>query len=148
MLSSISRRLLGAPAALLVVVLAAAACGSAVPDHGRSPVRAVGQTTYFAQYGVSTHAYKPRRLNPSVDGSLFVQHMRWTTWDARKAVGTGVAHVNDCRPSCAEGHYSSYRVTVRLTRPRHLCGSRFFTTIRVSGSGYRTYGHRSGVGCQ
>ena len=142
------RHLLGAPACLLLAAATAVACQSSAPDHARVVDRAPSQKTYFAQYGVSTHAYKPRRLNPSVDGSLYVQGMQWTVWDDRQAVGDGIAHVNDCNPDCADGHYTEYRVTVRLAQPRELCGSRFFTSIRVRGPGYRTYARGSGVACR
>ncbi len=149
MRSSTSRRLLGAPAALLLAAATAVGCQSSSPDHAATMVRDMSQTTtYFAQYGVSGHAYMPRRLNPSVDGSLYVTGMHWTRWDDRRAVGRGLAHVNDCKPDCADGHYATYRVTVHLAKPRELCGSRFFTTIRVQGSGYHTFAHRPGVGCR
>ena len=141
------RHLLGAPACLLLAATAVA-CQSSGPDHARVSDRATSQTTYFAQYGVSTHAYKPRRLNPSVDGSLYLRGMQWTVWDDRRAAGDGIAHVNDCNPDCADGHYTTYRVTVRLARPRELCGSRFFTTFRVKGSGYHTDARWSGVACR
>ena len=142
------RQLLGAPACLLLAAATAVACQGSVPDHAHVIDRATSQPAYFAQYGVSTHAYKPRRLNPSVDGSLYVRGMRWTVWDDRHAAGDGIAHVNDCHPDCADGHYARYRVTVRLAQPRRLCGSRFFTTLRVRGSGYHTYARRSGVACR
>ena len=61
--------------------------------------------------------------------------MRWTVWDDRHAAGVGIAHVNDCRPDCADGHYARYRVTVRLAHPRKFCGSRFFTTLPRAGAG-------------
>ena len=142
------RQLLGAPTCLLLAAATAVACQSSVPNHAHVIDRATSQPAYFAQYGVSTHAYKPRRLNPSVDGSLYVRGMRWTVWDDRQAAGDGIAHVNDCDPDCADGHYTQYRVTVRLARPRRLCGSRFFTTLRVRGSGYHTYARRSGIACR
>jgi hypothetical protein len=146
------RRLVGTPAALLLVAGTTVACHGSSPTHAHaaSPPAggATGQRTYFPQYGVDTRAYRPRRVNASVDGSLYVTGMHWTAWDARTAAGTGVAHVNDCKPNCAAGHYATYRVTVRLSQPEELCGSRFFTTLRVRGSGYRTFGHRTGVGCQ
>ena len=142
------RHLLGAPACLLLAAATAVACQSSGPDHAHVSDRATSQTAYFAQFGVSTHAYKPRRLNPSVDGSLFVRGMQWTVWDDRQAAGDGIAHVNDCKPDCADGHYATYRVTVRLAQPRELCGSRFFTAIRVRGPGYHTYARRPGVACR
>ena len=148
MCSSTSRHLLGTPVALLLAAATAVACQSSAPRPGHAQDSAPSQPTYVAQYGVSTHAYKPHRLNPSVDGSLFIGGMRWTAWDDRDAVGDGVAHVNDCKPDCADGRYTTYRVSVRLARPRELCGSRFFTSIRVRGSGYHTSAHWSGVGCR
>ena len=148
MRSSTSRHLLGTSAGLLLVAATAVACQSSTPDHAHVVDRSGSQTTYVAQYGVSTHAYKPHRLNPSVDGSLYVGGMQWTVWDDRRAVGEGVAHVNDCNPDCADGHYTQHRVTVRLAHPRELCGSRFFTSMRVEGSGYRTHAHGLGIGCR
>lgn len=152
MRSSTLRRLLGAPACLLLAAATLVACQGADPDNVRAtdPTtdRTQSETTYFGQYGVSTHAYQPPRLNPSVDGSLFMRGMQWTVWDDRHAVGRGIAHVNDCDPSCADGHYATYPVTVRLSRPRELCGSRFFTAIRVRGPGYHTGGHWQGVACR
>ena len=148
MRASTFRHLLGAPACLVLAAATAVACQSSDPNHAQVIDRAANQTTYFAQYGVSTHAYKPRRLNPSVDGSLYVRGMQWTVWDDRQAAGDGIAHVNDCKPDCADGHYATYRVTVRLAQPRELCGSRFFTTIHVRGSGYHTNARRSGVACR
>lgn len=151
MRSSTSRLRPGRPAAVLVAVAAmavAAACQSSAPDHARATERSAGQRTYVAQYGLSTHAYKPSSLNPSVDGSLYVRGMRWTVWDDHEAIGRGVAHVNDCRPDCADGHYAQHRVTVRLSSPRELCGSRFFTAIGMHGSGYHTYARKPGLQCQ
>ena len=148
MRTSTFRQLLGPPACLLLAAVTAVACQSSVPHRAHVVDRAARPPAYFAQYGVSTHAYKPRRLNPSVDGSLYVRGMQWIVWDDRQATGRGIAHVNDCRPDCADGHYAQYRVTVRLARPRRLCGSRFFTTLRVKGSGYHTYAHRPAVACR
>lgn len=148
MRSSTSRRRLGAVAGMLLAAATAVACQSSVSQHVRAVDRTTDRTTYFAQYGVSTHAYKPGRLNPSVDGSLYVAGVRWTTWNDRTALGDGIAHVNDCKPDCADGHYATYRVTVRLARPRDVCGSRFFTAIRVRGPGYRTHAQGLGIGCR
>jgi hypothetical protein len=148
MRTSTVRHLLATPACLLLAAAAAVGCQGPASHEVHAIDRATSRPTYVAQYGVSTHASEPRRLNPSVDGSLFVARMRWTVWDDRYAAGVGIAHVNDCRPDCADGHYARYRVTVRLAHPRTFCGSRFFTTLRVQGPGYHTYAHRSGVACR
>jgi hypothetical protein len=148
MRSSTLRRLLGAPACLLLAAATAVACQGSDPSIVHATDGATSQTTYFAQFGVDTHAVEPRRLNPSVDGSLYVKGMQWTVWDDRRAAGHGTAHVNDCLPDCADGHYTAYPVTVRLARPRELCGSRFFTAMRVRGPGYHTSAQGLGIGCR
>jgi len=147
MRSSSLPSLVGTATGLLVVAVTAVACGSSAPNHARADAGSSTPKVYFAQYGADTHAYRPSRLNPSVDGSLYVSGMRWRVWNDREAVGAGVAHVNDCDPDCADGHYATHPVTVRLAGPRELCGSRFFTSISVEGPGYHTFAHRPGVGC-
>lgn len=158
MRTSTWRHLLGAPAGVLVVGATAIACQSSAPatvhavDNGPSETTSrtttPSVTTYFPQYGASgRRAYEPRRLNPSVDGSLYLTRVHWTVWNNRHAVGTGIAHVNDCTPSCAMGHDATHRVTVRLSHPRRLCKRRFFMTISVRGSRYHTYAHWPGVSC-
>jgi hypothetical protein len=132
-----------APSTTASVAPTGSGSASAPPSASSAAAR-----TYFAQYGTSTHAYKPRRLNPSVDGSLYVRQVHWQVWNSHRAVGRGIAHVNDCMPDCADGHYTTYRVTVQLSRPRELCGSRFFLGFRLTGSGYRTSAHWFGVGCR
>ena len=148
MRSTTSHHLLGTPVALLLAAVTAVGCQSSSPHPARAHDPTPSQPTYFAQYGVSTHAYKPRRLNPSVDGSLVLRGLTWTACNAREATGTGVAHFNDCKPNCAAGTYTTHRVSVRLAHPRKLCGSRFFTSFRVRGSGYHTYARWSGVVCR
>lgn len=50
------------------------------------------------------------------DANFYVDHLRWTTWGARGAVGKGIAHRNDCTPNCAAGHFHSSAMTVRLSK--------------------------------
>lgn len=47
------------------------------------------------------------------DGNFYVDHLRWTTWGPRSAVGKGIAQRNDCTPNCAAGHFHSSAMTVR-----------------------------------
>lgn len=116
-------------AGLLIAAVLAIACLSLAP----SPAHAAAEKTFFPQGFASTHSYKPHRLLLSGDGTLFVRHAHWRVWNHRRAVGTGVAFVDDCVPNCAAGTLHRHHVTIRLTRPRHLCGARFFTRFRLSG---------------
>jgi hypothetical protein len=60
--------------------------------------------------------YRPNRIELGCPGSKFyVDHLRWSSWTGKGAIGQGTAHVNDCTPTCAAGHFHSYSgVTVRL----------------------------------
>ena len=139
-------------AAVMTALVMLAGCGTDHPGAGARTSAVVSSAaaprTYFGQYGVSTHAYKPRRLNPSVDGALYVRPVQWRVWTDRRAVGAGIAHVNDCVPDCADGHFSAHPVTVYLSHPRELCGSRFFMGFRLSGPTYRTRASWTGLGCR
>jgi hypothetical protein len=58
------------------------------------------------------------------DGNLSLRHAHWKWWGPRSAGGTGILRVNDCKPSCASGHFHHYRVTDRLHRVVHHAFSR------------------------
>ncbi len=51
------------------------------------------------------------------DGNFFLTGLTWSGWTAQSATGAGLAHLNDCTPFCAAGHFHTYRITVRLSRP-------------------------------
>jgi hypothetical protein len=57
------------------------------------------------------------------DGNFFLAGVKWTRWDLREADGSGSGHQNDCTPDCARGNFHTYRVSVRLFRPR-TCSNR------------------------
>jgi hypothetical protein len=43
----------------------------------------------------------------------------WRIWNRHQAYARGVAWLNDCDPSCAEGSFHAHRARVRATRVRH-----------------------------
>jgi hypothetical protein len=66
-------------------------------------------------------AHKPQIRPASVviacaDANFYADHIRWRSWSANGAVGTGIAHRNDCTPNCAAGHFHASKVTVRLSK--------------------------------
>lgn len=52
------------------------------------------------------------------DGGNILEHLKWSVWSATSALATGVEEINDCEPSCADGKFHSYPVTVRLDNVR------------------------------
>jgi hypothetical protein len=59
-------------------------------------------------------------LGPGVTQSSFQAHhdghIHWTAWTATGATGTATVWINQCRPNCAAGHYTSYPGTAKASR--------------------------------
>ncbi len=51
------------------------------------------------------------------DANFYATGLHWTRWRSGEASATGVGHQNDCTPNCAAGHFHTYPLTVRLSRP-------------------------------
>ncbi|HEX5925508.1 MAG TPA: hypothetical protein VFY45_16870 [Baekduia sp.] len=65
------------------------------------------------------------------DGTSWFDVARWTRWTRRSARAVGTAQINDCTPSCVDGHVHHYRAVLLLDRPR-ACGGRLrFTRLRL-----------------
>jgi hypothetical protein len=45
--------------------------------------------------------------------------------------GAVTAEINDCAPSCVDGHVHDYRAVVVLDRPRACSGRVLFTRLRL-----------------
>lgn len=121
--------------ALLAAALAAAAAGAA-----RLPS--------FAACRAQEPEVRPTDIVLACgDGNFFLSDLRWSRWDARGATGRGVAHWNDCSPTCVAGRFHAYAVAVALARPRTCPRGREFTEVRWvrAGSGVASSVER--VGC-
>ena len=44
-------------------------------------------------------------------------HLDWTTYKHREGVAIGLVWLDNCRPDCAQGKFSSHRVRVRVSDP-------------------------------
>jgi hypothetical protein len=65
------------------------------------------------------------------DGAESFDVVRWTRWTRRSARAVGTAEINDCTPSCVEGHVHAHRAVLVADRPR-ACGGRWlFTRVRL-----------------
>jgi hypothetical protein len=74
-------------------------------------------------------------------GNLDRGSLRWRSWKRRSGFATGYAWINNCRPSCAGGHFSKHRATVRVRRPRHGIFTRM--TIRFRYGARHIVDHRA-----
>ena len=73
--------------------------------------KVAGTWTYDCEFPVQ----RPETIMLTcADGGMTVTGIKWKTWNANEAAGTGIYSQNMCDPSCAEGERVDVPVTVRL----------------------------------
>jgi hypothetical protein len=116
----------------LIAVLSAAAC---LLLAAGIPASAAGGPPRLLRFDDTTRfAVRPATLAFGADGGVLVLgprvshasfrarrygHIRWNYWRAMTAHGVGTVWINQCRPTCAAGHYVSHPVVVVATRVVH-----------------------------
>lgn len=92
---------------------------NSVFDHGPNLVVAAKGIRKKPQVVATctTAKRRPHRLSWCDDSDTAIR-LHWSKWGYREARGRGVMLNNTCMPSCAEGSYERFRVTVRLHRVR------------------------------
>jgi hypothetical protein len=66
------------------------------------------------------------------DGGIYMQPIRWSSWSASRAVGSGVLHENNCDPDCAGGHVNIYKANVTLSGVDRTTDGPEFTRVTVT----------------
>ena len=100
--------------------LALASALAVSPAVGVSRAATVQQTGFIGCRAYTAKAPVAVSVRPNsiviscADGNFYVDHLRWSSWAAAAAVATGTAHINNCTPDCAAGHFQSYPLHVRL----------------------------------
>jgi hypothetical protein len=86
-----------------------------------APAGGAGERTYLPGCVPAEKAkYKPKTIIVAcADANFQIRKISWSHWGHDYAKGKGRAKVNDCDPSCADGHFHSYPVKVRAERPHH-----------------------------
>jgi hypothetical protein len=88
---------------------------------------------------------KPPEIVYSGDGShLFggakgnrkIGKIHWTTWNGTEGLASANNWINNCDPSCANGKFTLYPVTLKATAPKKEGKYYFFTRLKV------TYTHK------
>jgi hypothetical protein len=99
----------GRSVALVGLLVAVATLGASVPSSARDRITYVSPDCF--RLGI-----RPTEiLFACGDGAYYADHLNWRSWHPWKAVGFGVFHQNDCRPSCADGtfHRRAGRIALR-----------------------------------
>jgi hypothetical protein len=78
------------------------------------------------------------------DGNFYVRRARWRSWHRYRAVGDGIVHRNDCRPSCAGGTFHTAPARLLLLDPIRCPGVRgqVFGRVRITYDGRLLGRHR------
>jgi hypothetical protein len=63
------------------------------------------------------------------DGNFWFAPLHWQTWAATGAAATATAHLNDCTPDCAAGHFHTYPASVHLSGLKTCKGKHELTHI-------------------
>lgn len=95
--------------ARLLLSVAILAGASALPAlaAGNAP-RVVGNCT-------KSQVRPPSIVIACADDNLSLTHLRWTSFGAATAHGSGDYYANNCTPSCVAGKFHSYPVNVALS---------------------------------
>lgn len=79
------------------------------------PAQAGGRT--FTVSDCRNVEIRPERIMfACADGNYYATHLTWQRWHRFRALGRGLFHQNDCRPSCAEGTFHDRRGQITLRR--------------------------------
>lgn len=67
----------------------------------------------------NSEQYRPASIGIACgDGGVLLRKLKWSTWTSAHATGEGQYAINDCSPSCVNGHFRSYPIEVTLSKPK------------------------------
>jgi hypothetical protein len=138
--------------ALTLSILVSAFAPSAAPARAWTPV---------FQGCLTGAQVRPKTIVVACgDGNFFITGLRWATWAPTAASAIGTGRENDCKPYCAAGHFHTYPIVLRLSRPEPCSNGRTeytrfryrFTSAKPTGqtrwSSTLTSPFESGVHCR
>jgi hypothetical protein len=128
-----------------------AIAGSAIAGGASAAMAATPKFPAFSGPPSKTNpVVKPTEIVYSGDGSQFfagnkegskkIGKLHWTTWNGTEALGTGYQWIDNCNPSCANGKFSRYPVTLKASAPKQESKYYIFTRLKVTYTG-KKYGH-------
>ena len=135
-----TRPLLGAGAVLVTAALASPLFSAVFteervePAPTKSYAKVEGIWTYDCEFPVQ----RPEQIMLTcADGGMVVTDVKWQSWDATGATGTGTYSQNMCDPSCAEGKRVDVPVIVNLSALFEYKGRNVLRTLDIEPVGGR-----------
>jgi hypothetical protein len=81
------------------------------------PMAASAGTATYVTYNCKATKMQPKSiLVACADANYRVNHLDWSSWGVKQAVGRGVFHFNDCDPDCAGGTFHSRAGSLTLSK--------------------------------
>jgi hypothetical protein len=117
------------------------------PCHGGGGrlwgAQASGSTpkVYFTSYpgaGLASGAVlviKPKDLQISGDASWIINDVKWSSWGASVARGTGISDVDNCTPQCADGKHLTVRSQIALSKLGRVDGHEVYRCFDIKSTG-------------
>ena len=85
---------------------------------------------------VSNCGYKSSRPDNltefCADAGAGLVKIKWNTWGATQATGTGIYQMNGCVPDCTSGKWSNTNVKVLLSNIEKYQGKTYYTKVTVT----------------
>ena len=135
-----SKALVGAGAVLVTAALASPLFSAVFteervePAPTKSYAKVEGIWTYDCEFPVQ----RPEQIMLTcADGGMVVTDVKWQSWDAKGATGTGTYSQNMCEPSCAEGKRVDVPVIVNLSALFEYKGRNVLRTLDIEPVGGR-----------
>jgi hypothetical protein len=75
---------------------------------------------------------RPRSLELTGDGTLYVSGAQWASWGGATASGTGIAHYHGCTPTCAQAPVTDALVGIRLFAIRTCAGRQYYSGLTLT----------------
>ena len=135
-----SKALVGAGAVLITAALVSPFIsgifteGRVEPVPIKSSAKVEGIWTYDCEFAVQ----RPEQIMLTcADGGMIVTDIKWQSWDATGATGTGTYSQNMCEPSCAEGKRVDVPVIINLSELFEYKGRNVLRTLDIKAVGGR-----------
>lgn len=104
------------------------------PPSKGNPVAKPGEIVYS---GDGSHLFGGAK------GNRKIGKIHWTTWNGTEGLANANNWINNCEPSCANGKFTLYPVTLKATAPKKEGKYYIFTRLKVTYTHKKPDGKRS-----
>ena len=135
-----NRAQLGAGAVLIVAALVSPFISAIFTEERveQAPTKSYAKMEGIWTYDCEFPVQRPEQIMLTcADGGMIVTDIKWQSWDAKGATGTGTYSQNMCEPSCAEGKRVDVPVIVNLSELFEYKGRNVLRALDIEAVGGR-----------